>query len=144
MKRIITSLFASLALVASALAHGGVELGPNGGRLVEFGDHNELHAEFVLKGDKFVVSLYDEGAKKEVPVKDQVLVVTHKESNKKLTPELKDGKWTIAKPDGGDFWLILQLKDNAKAKAKNGRLHYDASICSKCKAQEWICKCEAE
>ena len=56
---------------------------------------------------------------------------------------MKDGKWTLAKPEGGDFWLILQYKDDAKSKAKNGRLHYDETICSKCKAQEWICKWEA-
>jgi hypothetical protein len=143
MKTHLAILLTTLALAASALAHGGIELGPNGGQLVEFGDHHTLHAEVALKGGQFLISLYDEAAKKEVAVTDQVLVVTHKEANKKLVLELKGGKWTVAKPDGSDFWLILQLKDNAAAKAKNGRLHYDESICSKCKAQEWLCKCDA-
>ncbi|MHA3773075.1 hypothetical protein ACXR0O_16205 [Verrucomicrobiota bacterium sgz303538] len=141
MKTRIATLLTSLALAASALAHGDVELGPNGGRLVEFGDHTDIHAEVALKDGKFVIGLYDEKAKKEIPVTDQKLTITHKEANKKLTPELKDGKWALAKPEGDDFWLIMQLKDNDKAKARNGRLHYDATKCSACNNPEWLCKC---
>jgi hypothetical protein len=141
MKTYLTSLLASLALTAAALAHGGVELGPNRGNLVEFGLGNPVHAEFVLKDGNFVIGLYDEAAKKERPITDQVITITHKETGKKLTPELKDGKWVVAKPEGKDFWLIVQLKDDAKAKAKNGRLHYDETVCSACKKQEWLCEC---
>ena len=142
MKKSLLTLLITLGFAIRALAHGGGELGPNGGRLVEFGGHDPLQVEFAPAGDHFVVSLYDEAAKKVVPVTDQVLIITHKEANQKIAPALKDGKWTVAKPAGKEFWLIVQLKENATAKAKNGRLRYDESLCPKCKAQEWLCKCE--
>jgi hypothetical protein len=47
--------------------------------------------------------------------------------------ELNDGKWSIAKPEDVNLRLILQLKDDAEAKVKNGRLHYDETTCSKCR-----------
>ena len=141
MKRILTTLLASLALAASALAHGDVELGPNGGRLVPFGEKNPLHAEVTLDGSNFVIGLYDEEAKKMIPAASQVLTITQKETNKKLEPVLKDGKWTVAKPAGKDFWLIMTLKDDPKGKSRVGRLHYDETICPDCGAQEWVCRC---
>lgn len=133
--------FACLA-VTTLRAHGGVELGPNGGRLVEFGEKNPLHAEVVLKDGNFVIGLYDEEAKKEVALAEQELVVTERNSGKKLTVEKKDGKWVLAKPAAKDFWLILQLRDKPGAKARTGRLHYDETNCSECNNPEWICKCE--
>lgn len=140
MKRILTSFLATLALAATVFAHGEVELGPNGGRIVEFGQKGPA-AEVVLQGETFTIGLYDEGTKKMVPATGQVLTISHKESGKALEPVLKDGKWTVAKPAGKDFWLILTLKDDAKGKGRTGRLHYDEAICGECKSPEWICKC---
>jgi len=140
---IAASLTASLAFSVSALAHGSAELGPSGGRIVEFGAHAGVHAEVVLRDGRFVLSLLD-AEKKEVPAGAQQLIVTHRETNTKLTPELKDGKWSFAKPDGESFWLILQLKETPDAPSKNGRLHYDATICSACDNAEWLCKCGGE
>lgn len=145
MKKHLLALLGSLTLTASlAFGHGGVELGPHGGRLVEFGEKAPLTAEVVLQDGKFVIGLYDEAAKKEVPATTQALTITHKEKNAKLAPELKDGKWVIAKPEGDDFWLIMSLKADAGAKAQNGRLHYDANICGECKKAEWVCQCAAK
>jgi hypothetical protein len=144
MKTTIISLFSSIVLAVSAFAHGDIDLGPNGGRLVEFRGHGSLHAEFVLKNDSFIVSLYDEKSKKEIPVTGQALTITHKESGKELSAELKDGKWILTKPAGDDFWLILQLKENDTEKAKVGRLHYDGANCSGCNKAEWLCQCSKE
>ena len=141
MKRILASFLASLALAAAALAHEGVELGPNGGRLVPFGERNPLHAEVTLDGANFVIGLYDEDAKKMIPAATQILAVTHKEANRKLEPALRDGKWIVAKPAGKEFWLIMTLKDDPKGKARVARLHYDETVCSECGAAEWICRC---
>ena len=141
MKTLVIALFSSIALAASALAHGNIEIGPNGGRLVEFGEHSDLHAEVVLKDGQFVISLYDEKTKKEIPVTEQQLVITHRATKEKLKPELKEGKWIVAKPEGNDFWLIIQYKENAQAKPRNGRLHFDAANCSACSQPEWLCKC---
>lgn len=139
------SILAALALAfvsaGTALAHGDVELGPNGGRLVEFGEKNPLHAEVTLKDGNLVIGLYDEDAKKEVPIAEQEITVTERGSGKKLTVEKKDGKWTLPKPAGKDFWLVFQLRDKAGAKAKTGRFHYDETNCPECSSPEWICKC---
>ncbi len=140
-KQLLAALVVALVSTASALAHGEVELGPNGGRLVEFGESNPIHAEFVVKDGNFVIGLYDEEARKEIPVADQELTVIERSSGTKLTIEKKDGKWSLPKPAGKDFWLVLQLRDKPGAKAKNARLHYDETICPECSAQEWICKC---
>ncbi|MBS0658578.1 MAG: hypothetical protein JSR82_10090 [Verrucomicrobia bacterium] len=142
MKKRILSALAVLALTATAaFAHGDVEIGPNGGRVVDLGS-KAPSAEVVLQGTNFVISLYDEAAKKSVPATAaQTLSIVHKESGKKLEPKLVDGKWTVAKPDGKEFWLILTLKDDAAAKGRTGRLHYDEAVCGDCKNPEWICKC---
>lgn len=140
--RILTLLALAFAFAGQALAHGDVELGPNGGRLVEFGEKNPLHAEVVLKDGSFVIGLYDEAAKKEVPIGEQEFSVTERNGGKKLAVEKKDGKWVVAKPAGKDFWLIFQLRDKAGAKARTGRLHYDETNCSECNNPEWLCKCE--
>ena len=100
MKRILTSFLASLVLAATALAHGEVELGPNGGRLVPFGEKNPLHAEVTLDGSSFVIGLYDEDAKKMVPAAAQVLAITQKETNKKLDPVLKEVDRREARREG--------------------------------------------
>ncbi|MBS0657221.1 MAG: hypothetical protein JSR82_03115 [Verrucomicrobia bacterium] len=140
MKKRILSALAILAMAANVFAHGDVEIGPNGGRVVDLGD-KAPSAEVTLQGSNFVISLYDEGAKKTVPATAQTLSIVHKESGKKLEPKLVDGKWTVAKPDGKEFWLILTLKDDASAKGRTGRLHYDEAVCGDCKSPEWICKC---
>ncbi len=142
MKNHITALLASLLLATAALAHGGIEFSPKGGRLVELAEGNPLHAEVSLtKEGKFVIGLYDAKTKKEVPVTTQTIVLTHKEKKAKLTPELKDGKWVVAKPEGDDFWLIMQVKTGEKEKALNARLHYDGANCGGCNHPEWLCTC---
>lgn len=148
MKKLITILLAALAAFSARAAddHGhshGNEFGPNGGRLVALAEGNPLHVEVVLnKEGKFVIGLFDEKTKKPVPVTTQTLVLTHKEKKAKLTPELKDGKWVVAKPEGDDFWLIFQVKPAADAKALVARLHYDAAICGGCNKPEWLCTCD--
>jgi len=130
-----------LSTAPQVIAHGKIEIGPNQGRLMSFGDAQPLHAEFVLDGGNFIVSLYDEAAKKAVAVSTETLVVTHKESGKKITPELKDGKWIVAKPEGEDFWFILQLQTAGGRKNSVARLHFQSSKCGSCDKAEWLCQC---
>jgi hypothetical protein len=141
MKKYILALLSSVAITASALAHGGVELGPNGGRLLEFSKNETMHGEVTVKDGKFVVALFDKD-KKPVAVADQTLTASGGPSNKaaKLTVEKADGKFVIPAVKDGE-WLILQFKENAKAKAVTARMQYDTGECEKCKAPEWICKC---
>jgi hypothetical protein len=144
MKKYILALLSSAAITASALAHGGVELGPKGGRLLELSKNETTHGEVTVKGGKFHIAVLDKNMKP-VEIADQTLTATGGPSGKaaKLTVEKADGKFVVPVVKDGE-WLILQFKENAKAKAVTARLQYDTSECEKCKAAEWLCKCEPE
>jgi hypothetical protein len=141
MKTQMLALLGSLAITAAAIAHGGVELGPNGGRLLEFSKDESMHGEVTLKDGKFVIALLDKD-KKPVALADQTLTADGGPTGKtaKLAVEKADGKFVVPAVKAGE-WLIVQYKDNAKAKAITARMQYDTANCSKCNAQEWICKC---
>ena len=144
MKTQILALLSSLAITASALAHGEVELGPNGGRLLEFSKNETMHGEVTVKDGKFVIALLDKEMKP-VALADQTLTANGGPTGKatKLEVTKADGKFTIPAVKAGE-WLIVQYKDNAKAKAITARLQYDLSNCSACSTVEWLCKCSAE
>ena len=143
MKTYILALLSSLAITAAAFAHGEVELGPNGGRILEFSKNETTTGEVTVKDGKFVIALLDKDMK---PVKlaEQTLTASGGPTGKatKLEVAQADGKFTIPAVKAGE-WLILQYKDNAKAKAVTARLHYDLTNCGACNAPEWICKCSA-
>ena len=131
-----------LSLTASfAFAHGGVELGPNGGRILEFSKNETMHGEVTVKDGKFHIALLDKD-KKPVKVESQSLTATG-------GPRAKQKKIEVAKAEGGfalpvvkdGEWLILQFKENDKAKAVTARLEYNTEVCSECKEPEWLCKC---
>lgn len=144
MKETLLALLGSVTFTASVLAHGGVELGKNGGRLLELSKNETTHGEVTVKDGKFVIELVDK-AGKPIAIADQVLTATGGPSGKaaKLTVEKADGKFVVPTVKDGE-WLILQFKENAKAKAVTARLQYDTSECEKCKAAEWVCKCPPE
>ncbi len=143
MKTHILALLSSLAITASALAHGDVELGPNGGRLLEFSKNETMHGEVTVKDGKFVIALLDKD-KKPVALAAQTLTANGGPTGKatKLEVAQADGKFSIPAVKPGE-WLILQYKDNAKAKAVTARLQYDTANCDACSSPEWICKCAA-
>ena len=67
--------------------------------------------EPALRDGAFVIRLYDEDAKKEIPAAAaQELTVTEKTSGKKLAVEKKDGRWSLPKPAGKDFWLARRRR----------------------------------
>ena len=143
MKTYILALLSSLAITAAAFAHGEVELGPNGGRILEFSKDETMHGEVTVKDGKFVVALLDKDMKA-VALAEQTITAnggpTSTATKRAVTKA--DGKFTIPAVKPGE-WLILQYKDNAKAKAVTARLQYDTANCDACNAQEWICKCAA-
>ncbi len=143
MKTHILALLSSLAITASALAHGEVELGPNGGRILEFSKDETMHGEVTVKDGKFVIALLDKD-KKPVALAEQTITANGGPTGKaaKLEVTKADGKFTIPAVKPGE-WLILQYKDNAKAKAITARLEYNLDNCSACNAPEWLCKCAA-
>jgi hypothetical protein len=145
MKRIILQILAVLVLgVTHVLAHGGVELGPNGGRLVEFSKNETMHGEITLEGGKFHIAVLDKDLKA-VKVDKQTLTATGgtREKPEKLTVEKSDTGFVVPAIKEGQ-WLILQFKEAPNAKAVTARFEYDTANCSKCNAPEWICKCDAD
>jgi hypothetical protein len=144
MKTYVATILISLASSLSAFAHGALEFGPKGGRLLEFSAKSGLHAEVVLKNDKFLITLFDEKTKATVPAGDKVLSVISGDRNKpvKYTVDKEGDGYAIAKPAGDDFWLILQLREGSGGKAQTARLHYEAKLCGECKKPEWLCACK--
>lgn len=143
MKSKLTLLF--LALTTSfALAHGGVELGPNGGRLLEFSKNETIHGEVTVKDGKFLVALLDKD-QKPVAMAPSVLTATSGTGAKpeKITVEKTDTGFSLPVVKEGQT-VILQFRETEKGKPVTARFKYDTSNCDGCDNPEWICKCEAD
>lgn len=137
------SLLATL-LTSLAFAHEGVELGPNGGRIVEFSDNETLHGEVTVKGDAFHIAVLGKDMKL-VSLEKQSLTATTGDRTKPVKLEVtKDSKGFIIPLVKAGEWLILRYKDNAEAKAVTARFEYNTATCEECQAQEWLCKCKPE
>lgn len=132
----------ALSLIASlAFGHGGVELGPNGGRILEFSKNETMHGEVTVKDGKFHIAVLDKDMKP-VKVADQSLTATtgDRENPKKLEVTKTDKGFTVPVVKSGE-WLIVQFKLDAKAKAITARFEYDTGKCEECGNAEWLCKC---
>lgn len=143
MKNLLLTFAAVLLLgLPRALAHGGVELGPNGGRILDFSKNETMHGEVTAKDGYFHIALLDRDMKP-VELKDQTLTATTGDRKKpeKLAVEKKDGKFVVPMQKGEDFLTVFQFRETASAKPVVARLQYDAAICSACKSAEWLCKC---
>ncbi|MEY4484115.1 MAG: hypothetical protein RL693_1567 [Verrucomicrobiota bacterium] len=141
-----TKLIALTLLIASSLlAHEGVELGPNGGRILEFSKNETMHGEVTAKDGNFLIAVLDKDMKP-VAIEKQALTATSadREKPQKLTVEVKDNRFVVPILKGDDYHVILQFKLTPEAKAITARLHYNTSTCDTCKAPEWLCKCKHE
>lgn len=143
MKSKLTLLILALS-TGFALAHGGVELGPNGGRLLEFSKNESMHGEVTAKDGKFSVALLDKD-QKPVAVAAQSLTATTGTGAKpeKLTVEKTATGFALPIVKEGQT-VILQFRENDKAKPITARFKYDPSNCEECSNPEWLCKCAAE
>ena len=147
MKKTIHALLCSFLLTASGLAagdhaHGGVELGPNGGRILEFSKDETINGEVTVKDGKFVIALLDKD-KKPVAMTAQTLTAMTGPLAKPVAAKVEkvDGKFVLPVVKPGE-WIILQFKADDKAKAVTARLNYNTANCAPCKSPEWLCKCE--
>lgn len=140
MKTKLTTLLLTLA-AASAFAHGDIEIGPNGGRILEFSKNETMHGELTVKDGKFHIAVLNKDMK---PVKmdKQSLTATGgtREKPEKLAVE-KDDKGFIVPLVKEGQWLILQYKETPSAKSVTARLEYDTKTCGECKKVEWLCDC---
>lgn len=143
MKAKLTTLTLSL-LATFAFGHGGVEIGPNGGRILEFSKNETVHGELTVKGDKFHIAVLDKDMKP-VKIDKQSLTATNgdRENPKKLDVTKDDKGFIVPVVKPGE-WLIVQFKGAPDAKAMTARMEYDTTKCGECKNPEWLCKCAAE
>jgi hypothetical protein len=140
-----TKLILILSFITSlSLAHEGVELGPNGGRILEFSKNETMHGEVMVKGDKFHIAVLDKDMKA-VAMDKQTLTATtgDRSAPQKLAVE-KDAKGFSVPVVKAGGWLILQFKSAPSEKAITARLEYNTATCEECQAQEWLCKCKPE
>jgi len=153
MKKYLSTLLCGLLLNAAALAHGDVELGPNGGRILEFSKNESMHGEGVVKDGNFHIALLDKGLLP-VVLGEQELTATSGDRAKpeKLVVEKKAGEFVVPVVKAGEFvvpvvkageWVVFQFRESAKAKPITARMQYDLTVCGGCKEPEWICKCAA-
>ncbi len=143
MKSKIVFLAAALLLgITRALAHGGVELGPHGGRILEFSKNETMHGEVTAKDGFFHIALLDKDMKP-VELRDQTLtaITGNRQKPEKLTVEKRDGKFVVPMQSGDSFLTVFQFREAPGAKPITARLEYDAAICSACKQAEWLCQC---
>lgn len=122
--------------------HEKVVGGPKGGRLLET---TPARAEFFVQKDrKVAITFYDKDLKPISP-KDQVVNVIAEPKGGKARLELeKQGDSLVSKtalPEGDDYNVIVQVKENAEAKPKNFRIAYDEHICEGCDRAEYACTC---
>jgi hypothetical protein len=134
-----------IALTTSlALAHEGIELGPNKGRILEFSANETMHGEVTEKDGKLHIALLDKDMK---PVKAEVQSIAATAGTRQAPVKLEVSKdesgFTIPAPKEGE-WLILQYKATPDSKTITARLEYDTAKCAPCDQPEWRCACGEE
>lgn len=140
-----SKLILLVTLITSlAFGHEGVELGPNGGRILEFSDNETMHGEVTVKGEQFHIAVLDKDMKP-VAVAAQTLTATTGDRAKPVKLEVtKDAKGFIIPVVKPGEWLIVRYKETAAAKAITARMEYNTATCEECKNAEWLCKCKPE
>jgi hypothetical protein len=140
-----TKLILLVTLITSlAFGHEGVELGPNGGRILEFSDNETMHGEVTVKGEQFHIAVLDKDMKP-VAVAAQTLTATTGDRAKPVKLEVtKDAKGFVIPVVKPGEWLIVRYKETADAKAITARFEYNTATCEECQAPEWLCKCKPE
>lgn len=140
MKHLITLFLCLLGL--HAFAHEGVDLGPNGGRLLLLDKKTSLHGEVLVKGDRFYLTLLD-SRKKPIALTTQSLTASSRTSivtSTKLEVTRTTQEFTFPLVKSG-AWLVLQYRADPALKPQTTRFSYDTSICSGCGRTEWLCGC---
>ncbi|MFM2143161.1 MAG: hypothetical protein RLZZ476_1705 [Verrucomicrobiota bacterium] len=140
-----SKLILLVTLITSlAFGHEGVELGPNGGRILEFSDNETMHGEITVKGEQFHIAVLDKYMKP-VAMAAQTLTATTGDRAKPVKLEVtKDAKGFVIPVVKPGEWLIVRYKENADAKAITARFEYNTATCEECQAPEWLCKCKPE
>ena len=144
MKIIRHLTIAVLALAVSAASWAAKPLvGPKGGRILTT---EAPHAEFFVEKDrKVVVSFYDRALKPVAPGGQAVTATAETRSGKVKLEFAEQNGALVSKsplPEGDDYMVVLQLRENANARPRNYRVRYLEEICGECKRAEYACTCD--
>ena len=144
MKQTRKIALAFIALAASAAAHLAKPIpGPKGGRILTT---DAPHAEFFVEKNRTVtVSFYDK-ALKPMALSGQVVSATAEAKTGKVKLDFveKGGAFVsrTGLPEGDDYNVVVQIKDNASARPKNYRVLFHDEACGECKRAEYACVCD--
>lgn len=144
MKNIRKLTLGFIALTVSAVALLAKPIpGPKKGRILTTA---APHAEFFVEKDRtVVVSFYDKDLKA-LPLSGQVVTATAEAKSGKKTLEFAEKNGALvsktALPEGDDYNVVVQIRDNASAKPKNYRVLFHDEVCDECKRAEYACICD--
>ena len=133
-----------IALLASATALFAKPIpGPKGGRILTT---DAPHAEFFVEKDRTVVVSFYDKALKPTALSGQVVNATAEAKTGKVKLDFveKNGAFvsTAPLPEGDDYTVVVQIRDNANAKPKNHRVLFHDEMCDECKRAEYACTCD--
>jgi hypothetical protein len=133
-----------ITLAASAAAFAAKPLaGPKGGRILTT---EAPHAEFFVEKDRSVVVSFYGADLKPAALAGQVVSATAEAKTGKVKLDFVEKNGTLVSktplPEGDDYTVVVQIKDNATARPKNYRVLFHDEICGECKRAEYACVCE--
>jgi hypothetical protein len=142
MTQMVMAAVAAMLITMPAFAHSENEIGPNGGKILEFSKNQSLHGEVTLTNGTFYVAVLDKDMKP-VALSDQSLTVTggDRKNPEKPKVEKQGNHFVFPALKGDSYLLVLQFKESAKAKPITARFEFDDAKCGSCKKQEWLCDC---
>ncbi len=140
--RYLATAFIALAASAAALVAKPIP-GPKGGRILTT---EAPHVEFFVEKDRTVtVSFYDTTLKP-VAASGQVVAATAEAKSGKVQLAFAEKNGALvskaALPEGDDYLVVVQVRDNANARPKNYRVLFHDEVCGECKRAEYACVCD--
>lgn len=138
----ITTAFIALAVSAAALVAKPIP-GPKGGRILTT---DAPHAEFFVEKDRSVVVTFYDRDMKPLSVSGQAVSATAEAKTGKVALNFveKNGAFasTAPLPEGDDYNVVVQIRENATARPRNYRVLFHDEVCDECKRAEYACVCD--
>ena len=123
--------------------HGGIEDGPNGGRLLTT---VEPHLEFFVTDDRKVQITSVNEEEKAQPIGEQIVkVIGGSRSNPIRLSFAKKGDVLmsdIAFPEGNDFPVVVQIKNTPDGETVTEKFNLNLVQCPECPNKEYACTCD--
>ncbi len=143
MKTLLHVLAITTLATAPVFADKSIKAGPRHGRILEL---DGVNAEFFVEKDRTISIAFYDAAMKAQPASAQVVTATAEAPSGKTRLEFeKKGDLLVSKaplPEGEGYQVVMQVKAEADAKAKNFRIPLVLHTCNGCKNAEYACICD--